>query len=439
MEHILGNYREEALDKDIFPIIQKNNSQYRKRFHIDNYLEFKKSFTANDFKIIPEYRYLNDPNFDKKIHNLQTFEQSLINDLAIHPVVKTLYIHKIHEKKVLLTMVRMAYKAQVSTHEGVEAQDHFKTLTEQVFSQPKIDIFNQLCTVIEKEIENNGSDLATNNAYATIKNIIANKQTTSILPYVATKVHTNSTEIFETDATVIVEFFKKRMNEIGLADWNIKISDKAIGSFRVQADKKNIFIPKTSVLKSRKNNRRLTPDVIEGLFNHEILTHVIRAVNGANSILQLLSQGLEGYLKGEEGIATYREQLFSHHTDYSGGTMYFTLGLAYGLDRGGEMRNFSEVYKILCDYFFLKYHGRGYKSKAFSACARIFIFTADPHTQLIFTRDTVYREGNIEIYQLMQRNPAVKNYFDIGKFDPSNSEHVITLQHLGILPSNLSE
>jgi hypothetical protein len=238
-----------------------------------------------------------------------------------------------------------------------------------------------------------------------------------------------------TDAAVVVAFLRAKLAELGLSDWKVKITPKPIGGFRVYVNKKLIRVPHSSVLRSRKNNRTLTRSVMEGIFAHEILTHVVRYANGISSPLMLLAYGLAQYLPGEEGIATYREQRCNGATDYSGGTMYFAIGLAYGLDRGGVHRTFSEVFAILCDYFTLRNHGgvRATRSKAFATCCRIFVMSPHADMPMILTRDSAYREGNIAIIDLLARNPSAEQAFDIGKYDPTNTGHTEALKALGIL------
>jgi hypothetical protein len=114
--------------------------------------------------------------------------------------------------------------------------------------------------------------------------------------------------------------------------------------------------------------------------------------------------------------------------------MYFAIGLAYGLDRGGVRRSFSEVFALLCDYFAIRNHGgvRATRSKAFATCCRIFVQSPHTNIPLILTRDIVYREGNIAILDLLARDPSVELSFDIGKYDPTNDGHTAALKTLGI-------
>ena len=51
------------------------------------------------------------------------------------------------------------------------------------------------------------------------------------------------------------------------------------------------------------------------LIVHEIGTHVVRRENGKRSKLRLLGIGLDNYERGEEGIATMREQVLNGNSE----------------------------------------------------------------------------------------------------------------------------
>ncbi len=426
-----------SYDATVFPLIVGNNSQYRKRFHLSNYAAFKQSFVREHAAVQPEYRLLTDTRLSEKRTNLERLGSELIPEARLEPVVAQLYQDKITEKLQLLALVEAAAMAQTSGPAGRKAADKFNILTATIFGVPSAAVFNQLLMTIRDSFAQLPESIQSTGAFVRFWTICASpsSSSTTISAFISDITPVPVAEVGIVDANVVVEFLVTRMAHIGLVDWRVEITNKPIGSFRVYASKKLIRVPQSSVLRSRKNNRRLTPGVMEGIFAHEVLTHVVRAVNGETSKLQLLSQGLAGYLPGEEGIATYREQLCNGATDYAGGTMYLAIGLAFGLDRQGAKRTFAEVYELMTDYFIVRNNGlvNASKSKAFATCCRIFICSSQTDIPLVLTRDIAYRDGNIAICQLLRDTPEAAASFDVGKYNPTNLAHVQALTTLGIL------
>ena len=422
-------------DAAVFPLIVQNNSQYRKRFHLSNYSAFKQSFVRGQDDVTPEYRLLVDTRLIEKRTNLENLRSLSLPQAGLGPVVQQLYQDKITEKQQLLALVAVAALAQQPGAAGWAAAQTFNEVTAAVFGVPSADVFNQLRVSIRDSLSTLPEPIKSTEAFLRTRALCAGTLETTIPTFVSNSTVIPSSDVGIVDANVVVQFLVTKMAAIGLSDWRVEITHKPIGSFRVYASKKLIRVPKSSVLRSRKQNRRLTPGVMEGIFAHEVLTHVVRAVHGESSKLQLLSQGLAGYLPGEEGIATYREQLCNGATDYAGGTMYLAIGLAFGLDRQGAKRSFREVYTILVDYFMVRNGGlvSASKSKAFATCCRIFICSPHLDIPLVLTRDIVYREGNIAICRLLQSNPEASASFDVGKYNPTDTTHVQALTSLGIL------
>jgi hypothetical protein len=70
---------------------------------------------------------------------------------------------------------------------------------------------------------------------------------------------------------------------------------------------------------------------------------------------------------------------------------------------------------------------------AWDVCVRIFRGTTGQSTGVIFSKDIVYLEGNIEIWLLLSEKPHIFESLFVGKFNPLLSRHVRTLQTLEIL------
>ena len=165
--------------------------------------------------------------------------------------------------------------------------------------------------------------------------------------------------------------------------------------------------------------------------------------NGERSKLQLLQLGLDRYLPGEEGLALHRQQAVEGAKDYAGFPGHFPSSLAKGLDEH-EPRTFREVYEILKQYYILSEKNRTGEERermaaelAWKSCVRRFRGTTGATPGAIFTKDIVYREGNIETYELINRKDHEQHRFMVGKYDPSNERHRWILDQLGISEADL--
>lgn len=151
--------------------------------------------------------------------------------------------------------------------------------------------------------------------------------------------------------------------------------------------------------------------------------------------------GLDRSLRGEEGVATYREQRILGMEDFAGLDGHLAISLASGIN--GKKRNFREVFEILKAFYFIsskKEKSEALKSAVNSAwdqCVRTFRGTTCQTPGACLTRDIVYREGNIGIWNVAKNNPAEIKRFSIGKYDPANPRHIWILEQLGITDSDL--
>lgn len=216
-------------------------------------------------------------------------------------------------------------------------------------------------------------------------------------------------------------------------------------TFNTNHNLHTVFIPSDDDLASRKYP--LTRERVEALIAHEVGTHVVRRVRGEASPLALLGVGLAGYLRGEEGIATYSEQVLDGTRHFAGGFGYLAVGWAFGLD--GTKRTFRQLYEVLRPYMLVSSieHALSYdepvdierfahasERRAWARCVRIFRGTSGTTPGACFTKDVVYLEGNIAIWQLVSADPSWPERFRLGKYDPANAEHVALLRDLDMLP-----
>ena len=150
---------------------------------------------------------------------------------------------------------------------------------------------------------------------------------------------------------------------------------------------------------------------------------------------------MDRYLKGEEGIATYEEQKIEGTNNFSGFDGHFAISLALGVD--GKNRSFREVFEILKDFYFIRSKKekkealKSAEESAWNRCVRTFRGTTCKTPGACLTRDIVYREGNIGVWNVIRNNPEEEKRFSVGKYDPSNSRHIWILEQLRITEDDL--
>jgi hypothetical protein len=180
--------------------------------------------------------------------------------------------------------------------------------------------------------------------------------------------------------------------------------------------------------------------VLQELLSHEIGVHVMRHMHGKTSGLLLLSTGLQKYERSEEGFATLAQQILApKFSGYSGLERHLSIGLAVGVD--GKKRDFREVFTFLYLHFLLdqklksplqseEVHQRKAEDIAWNATTRTFRGTTTKTPGACFTKDIIYREGNIRAWQACKEKPSLVNDFFFGKIDPTLPQHQKVLQWL---------
>jgi hypothetical protein len=238
------------------------------------------------------------------------------------------------------------------------------------------------------------------------------------------------------NAAEIRLIFEQALDKLQADGWSIVIDQSSKTAISVDQENKSVKVPESRMLAFSK---------LRTLIAHEIGTHVARRVNGERSKLKLLGLGLDRYEKGEEGVATMREQVLDGDAEnYSGFDGHFAIGLAVGLD--GHPRNFREVYSILEKYYFMKslLSGKDQEAafklaqkNAWNRTVRTFRGTDCKTRGICFTKDIIYREGNIGVWTVAKNNPEEIMRFSVGKYDPANPRHIYILNQLGISDSDL--
>ncbi len=243
-------------------------------------------------------------------------------------------------------------------------------------------------------------------------------------------------DVFIQTPDEVVAVFRETLDEYEITGWKIQVDqeNKRV-NFAVSTPQRIIYIPGKEKLLARP--KLLTKLQVKALATHEIGVHVRRSYCGAGSNLHLLQIGLDSYLQGEEGVASYVQQQCEGATEFYGFDRYMAASLAVGMD--GTPRDFRSVFSVMVDYYTIlatvsKEHQKLVPLRsAWDVCVRIFRGTTGQSTGFIYTRDIVYMEGNIEIWHLLSEKPHIYPKLFLGKYNPLLPRHIKALKALEIL------
>ncbi len=238
--------------------------------------------------------------------------------------------------------------------------------------------------------------------------------------------------------------FERALREIAADGWIAMINRGSSAAVNTSQEEREVKIPEAKEIKLGKT--------LKGLLVHEVGTHVKRRVNGERTRLKLLSLGLDRYEGGEEGVARMREEAVKGKLEEFAGINYYLAGtLASGtLD---QPRDFRKTFEIIVRYFELQNILKGKstseesrnkaQTSAWNTCVRMFRGTDTKTPGVFFTKDLIYREGNIAVWDTVTKNIPGTNTpemmrWSVGKYDPSNDRHIWILNELGITDTDLA-
>lgn len=238
-------------------------------------------------------------------------------------------------------------------------------------------------------------------------------------------------------AKEIVAAFETALKELNAEGWRV-VEDPNRKKMAVSQSEKTVKVPPTRTDSAAK---------IRQLVAHEIGTHVARREHGDRSRLMLLGRGLDRYEKAEEGVATMREQgIAGEVKSFTRPDYHLAISLAKGLD--GTPRDFRGVFTIMEKWWLFKKLQEGKPletakkeaaNDAYDNCTRTFRGTDCQTPGACYTKDIVYREGNINVWRFLGKNPNDLLKLSLGKFDQSNERHLWILSQLGITDADLEE
>jgi hypothetical protein len=130
------------------------------------------------------------------------------------------------------------------------------------------------------------------------------------------------------------------------------------------------------------------------------------------------------------------QQQIEGATEFYGFDRYLAAMLAVGSD--GVPRDFRGVFTLMRDYYTLVYAAREdgadqANTTAWDVTIRLFRGTTGTTPGCIYTKDILYLENNIELWNLLIDKPHVFDQLFCGKFNPLLTHHITALQTLDIL------
>jgi len=437
-EHFYGSFSEVAAFEanEFFD----GDENYRK--------QQKKQFIAGEI----QNPHLDLPSINiEEINNIEASLLAQKTDLLNNEqneVIKQAYRWKLNEKIAEIRMIKSAIAGN--------GYRRFNRYSEFIYGKPSPDIFayeiNKIRTKAESHV-NSDNEIVKSAAVDLLSYLPEiNNPTTLKLPSKASVQYANQqtaqemsdlinieSDETEFDSKAILDAFKNALQQIGDNEWVVVVDpNSSKTAVSVSQSNMEVIIPES---------RKVDQDKLKSLIIHEVGTHVARRENGERSKLKLLGLGLDRYLTAEEGISTMREQAYAGKVaDFRGIDGHLAISLAKGLD--GKPRDFRQVYQIMEKYYF--FNNVTAKSKrtelesfekaqdsAWKHCVRTFRGTDCATAGACFTKDIVYREGNIDIWALIENDPSSMMKFNIGKYNPSNNRHVWVLEQLGITDRDL--
>lgn len=392
----------------------------------------KEQFLAGEIEN-PELDYpeLDKINFSEKEKSLLALKQEILEQEK-NNLVKQIYRWKINEK---IAEWRMLRETQSKNDRRFSRYSRF------IYGSPQKDIYEyticQTKELIDQKLSDNDlkiREIAQKLNKELFDALLNNDNSISPRPLNISEKTTLAKKEIEYSAEGIKKAFEQALNKYRLTGWEIIVDNEGrFSAINVSQEQKKVNIPQTRKLKETR---------LLALIEHEIGTHVARRERGERTKLKLLGLGLDRYIKGEEGIATYKEQQVEGTGGFRGLDYHLAISLVMGVD--GKKRNFRQVFEILKDFYFIRSKNKD-KGKAldnannfaWNDCMRVFRGTTCKTPGACLTKDIVYREGNIGVWNVVKNNPDEIRRFSIGKYDPSNPRHIWILDQLGITDKDL--
>lgn len=360
------------------------------------------------------------------------------------PTIRQLYSWKLNEKIAEVRLLQAAKSGDMR---------RFRRYSQFIYGDPETEVFNYTVNRIKNRAEQSLEDASsplrqaadlleilpsgkpdTSGYNLPAPNAVSSARSQTIVE-MAALINIGDTQEMLT-AAEIKAAFDSALETLGGQGWQVVVDQSSKTEISVDQQLRQVKVPES---------RRVSREKLEGLIVHEIGTHVARRQNGERSRLMLLGLGLDRYEQGEEGVATLREQAIKGAVEeFSGLDKHFAIALARGID--GKPRSFRSVFEIIQKLYEFQDLCAGKnqpeaasasRDQAWNTCVRVFRGTDCRTPGVCFTKDIIYAQGNIGVWNVVRENPAEMMRFNVGKYDPANFRHLWILDQLGITEEDL--
>lgn len=229
----------------------------------------------------------------------------------------------------------------------------------------------------------------------------------------------------ETDKNIFYsEQIKKRVEDYlannNIENWQINIdTNRKDFTMRVVPNLKQIWIAK---------NLELNEIETKSLLIHELDGHLVRTINAHNQTNPILKKQFPFYLKTEEGLASYIEELYIKNKNYD----LRKKALKYLGCFIASKSSFRETYNFFINNHYDK---KDIENLSFKVTLRIKKGFSDTSKPGFFARELTYYQGMQEIKKYIDNNGDIKKLFS-GKFGLADLEKIETCNNV-IIPKQL--
>lgn len=190
-----------------------------------------------------------------------------------------------------------------------------------------------------------------------------------------------------------IEAFLKKTK---LRHWNVKTLETTVADFQI-AKHTSTFLLKQGV--------EITENRLLSLLAHEVETHIYRLENARKAPFRIFERGTAGYLKTEEGIASYNQVRVGvplGEKVHWGAHRVIAAFLA-------KKMSFVDLFHYMKNTFELDDEG------AWKSCLKAKRGLEDTSQRIAFNKDIIYFTGREEVEKFLQANPEGMKELYCGK------------------------
>lgn len=211
--------------------------------------------------------------------------------------------------------------------------------------------------------------------------------------------------------------FEDALEQYELDNWKVVIKDQMVADCSVNK-KGSFFI---------RDKAKFSKNRIESLIRHEIETHILTTVNGAQQPYEIFSQGTADYLLTQEGMAVYNEEHFNSHGLKGERGIYSIIGIYHA-----KNTSFTGLYTLFKEYNFSP-------ERAYQSTLKIKRGLTDTSLPGCFSKSSIYYIGYKKIKEFIDNGGDYKDLY-MGKINIDKVElykQIKELKEAKILPQFL--